>query len=175
MYALVTDAPISFPYLFICSLIEVHRSSSTAHALFFPIFIHQILLHLGLVEFPAFEPVHIIAFIGATFLRQRVAQMRASFKCPRVETSGVAPPSPSSIGDTMDTESVDPAAATVADVPPPSTLDDSDIRRMLEIVMTVQAAHGQILVDMLDELRALRVDLEHLRWSPPPPLFDDGL
>ena len=46
--------------------------------------------------------------------------------------------------------------------------------RMLETVMTVQAAHGQILVDMLDELRALRVDLEHLKWSPLPPLFDDG-
>ena len=40
LYALVTDSPISFPHLFICSLIEVHRSSSTAHALFFPIFIH---------------------------------------------------------------------------------------------------------------------------------------
>ena len=156
MYALVTDAPISFPYLFICSLIEVHRSSSTAHALFFPIFIHRILLHLELVEFPAFEPVHIIAFIGATFLRQRVAQMRASFKCPRVETSGVAPPPPSSTGDTMVEESVDPVVAIAATaIPLPSTLDDLDIRRMLKTVMTVQAAHGPLLVDMLDELYAL--------------------
>ena len=73
LYALVTDAPISFPYLFIRSLIEVHRSSSTAHALFFPVFIHRILLHLGLVEFPAFEPIHIVAPISATFLRQRAA------------------------------------------------------------------------------------------------------
>ena len=39
--------------------------------------------------------------------------------------------------------------------------------------MTIQAAYGQILVDMLDELRALRADLEHLRRSPPPPPFDD--
>ena len=39
LYALVSDAPMSFPYLFIHSLIEVHRSSSTTHALFFPIFI----------------------------------------------------------------------------------------------------------------------------------------
>ena len=44
LYALVTDAPISFPHLFIRSLIEVHRSSSTAHALFHPVFIHRILL-----------------------------------------------------------------------------------------------------------------------------------
>ena len=69
LYALMTDVPMSFPTLLICSLIEVHRSSSTAHGLFFPVFIHQILLHLGLDEFPASEPVHIIAPIGATFLR----------------------------------------------------------------------------------------------------------
>ena len=55
-YALVTDAPMSFPYLFIRSLVEVHKSSSSAHALFFPFFIHWILLHLGLDEFPASEP-----------------------------------------------------------------------------------------------------------------------
>ena len=69
MYALVTDALMSFPHLFIRSLIEVHRSSSTAHALFFPIFIHRILLHLGLEQFLASEPVHIITPIDATFLR----------------------------------------------------------------------------------------------------------
>ena len=69
MYALVRDAPLSFFHLFIRSLIEVHRSNFTAHALFFPIFIHWILLHLGLNEFLASEPVHIIALIGATFLR----------------------------------------------------------------------------------------------------------
>ena len=38
--------------------------------------------------------------------------------------------------------------------------------------MTVQAAHGQILVGMLDEFRALQVDLEHLKRSPPPPPFE---
>ena len=53
-------------------------------------------------------------------------------------------------------------------------LDDSDIRRMLETVMTIQAAYGQVLVDMLDELHALRMDLEHIRQLPPPPPFDDG-
>ena len=40
--------------------------------------------------------------------------------------------------------------------------------------MTVQAAYGQLLVDMLDELRALRADLAHLQHSPSPPPFDDG-
>ena len=75
LYALVTDASMSFPHLFIRSLIKVQRSSSTAHGLFFPIFIHRILLHLGLEEFLASKLVHIIALIGATFLRQRAAQM----------------------------------------------------------------------------------------------------
>ena len=128
MYALVTNAPMSFTHLFIHSLIEVHRSSSTAHALFFPVFIHRILLHLGLDEFPASKPVHIIATIGATFLWQKAAQIRASSKGPKVETSSVAPSSPSSTGDTMAEELVDPAAATVPTVvPPPSTSDDLDI------------------------------------------------
>ena len=76
LYALVTDAPISFPHLFLCSLNEVYRSSSTAHALFHPVFIHRILLFLGLDDFPTFEPEHIIASIGATFLRQMTTQMR---------------------------------------------------------------------------------------------------
>ena len=100
--------------------------------------------------------------------------MKASSKRPRVEPFGVAPPPPpSSIGDATAEEPVDPAAA--ADVPPPSTSDDSDIRSILETIITIQATHGQILVDMLNEFRALRVDLEHLRRSPPPPPFDDGL
>ena len=172
LYAFVIDAPISYPHLFIHSLNEVHRSSSTTYALFFPIFIHRILLHLGLVKFPASEPVHIIAPIGATFLRQRAAQLRARSKCPRVESSSVAPFLPFSTGDTTAEEFVDLAAD--AAVPPSSTSDDSDIHHTLETVMTVQAAHGQLLVDMLDELRALKADLEHLRRSPSPPPFDDG-
>ena len=90
LYAFMTDAPLSFPTLFIRSLVEVHGSSSTAHGLFFLVFIHRILLHLGLEYFPASEPVHIIAPIGATFLRQRAAQMKVSSKRPRVESSSSA-------------------------------------------------------------------------------------
>ena len=51
------------------------------------------------------------------------------------------------------------AAVANGDVPPPTTLDDSDIRHMLDHVLTVQAAHGHILVDVLDEIRALRAKL----------------
>ena len=70
--------------------------------------------------------------------------------------------------------SADPVATVVAVVPPPSTSDDFDICHTLETVMTIQAAHGQILVDMLDELCTLRANLAHLRRSPSPPPFDDG-
>ena len=100
--------------------------------------------------------------------------MRASSKHPKVESFGVAPPPPSSTGDATVEEPVDHAAnAATADIPPPPTSDDSDIRHLLEIVMTIQAAYGQILVDMLDELHALQANLEHLRRSPRPPPFDD--
>ena len=60
------------------------------------------------------------------------------------------------------------------DVPLPTILDDSDIRHTLDHVLTVQAAHGQILVDVLDEIHALRAELAQFRRSSPPPPFDDG-
>ena len=114
-------------------MVEVHRSNSFAHALFLSVFIHRILLHLGIDEFLASEPVHLIAPIGATFLMQRATQMRASSKHPRVESSsslGVAPPPPHSSGDSTADEYVDLT-------PPPSTSDDSSIRHMLDTIMTV--------------------------------------
>ena len=67
-YAFLSGASISFPHLFLRSLNEVRRSSSIGHALIHPIFIHRILLFLGLVDFPAGEPVHVIGPLGATFL-----------------------------------------------------------------------------------------------------------
>ena len=39
--------------------------------------------------------------------------------------------------------------------------------------MIVQVVHGQILVDVLAELQALRVDLASVRLSSLPPPFDD--
>ena len=43
---------------------------------------------------------------------------------------------------------------------------------MLDHVLTVQAAQGQILV--LDEIRGLRADLAQFQSSLSPPPFDDG-
>ena len=76
--------------------------------------------------------------------------MRVSFKRPRVESSlSVTPHSPPSSSDPTVEAYVDPTA--VVD-PPPSSSSDSSIRSMLDTVMTIQAAHGQLLVDVLMEL-----------------------
>ena len=125
-----------FPTLFIRSLVEVHKSNAKSHGLFFPVFIHRILLDLGLEDFPTSEHVHIIAPIGATFLRQRAAQLKASSKHPRVESSTCDASRPPPSGDPTAEEYVDPTAAMD---PPPSTSSDSSLRAMLDTVMTVQA------------------------------------
>ena len=69
LYAFMSDVSISFPHLFLHSLNEVHKSSAVGHALIHPIFIHRILLFLGLVDFPSGEFIHVVAPLGATFLR----------------------------------------------------------------------------------------------------------
>ena len=69
LYAFISGVSISFPHLFLRSLNEVHRSSTIEHALIYPIFIHRIRLFLGLDGFPSGESVHVVALIGATFLR----------------------------------------------------------------------------------------------------------
>ena len=88
---------------------------------------------------------------------------------PKCESSGAVPPLPSSIG-------ADTAKASGADanVPPPTTSDDLDIRRTLDHVLTIQAAHGQFLVDVLDEIHGLHAELAQFRRPSPPPPFYDG-
>ena len=82
--------------------------------------------------------------------------MRVAPSRPRGASSSGVPPPPSSIS-TAAAETL--GAAADADVPPPTASNDSDIRRMLVHVLTIQAAQGQILVDVLDEIRALRAEL----------------
>ena len=96
--------------------------------------------------------------------------MKASSKRPRVESSiGAAPRPPS--GDPTTEEFVDP---TIAVDPPASSSSDSSLWSMLDTVMTVQAVHGQLLLDVLTEIQALRVDLASAKGSTPqPPPFDD--
>ena len=171
-YAFMSGASISFPHLFLHSLNEVHRSSAIGHALIHPIFIHRILLFLGLADFPAGEPVHVVGPLGVTFLRQRATHLRTDPSSPRGASSSCVPPLPSSTSVAAAGTSGTVAAA--ADVPPPTISDHSDIRRTLDHVLTVQAAQGQILVDMLDEIRGLHANLARFRRSSLPPPFDDG-
>ena len=60
--------------------------------------------------------------------------MKASSKCPHVESSSGVASHPPSSGDPTAEEFVDPT--TVVD-PPPFASDDSNIRSMLDTVMTV--------------------------------------
>ena len=120
------------------SLNEVHRSSAVGHAFIHHIFIHRILLFLGLADFPSGEPIHVVAPLGATFLRQRATHLRVNPSGPKGTSSGDVPPPPSSTGaDAAETSGV---ATADVDVPLPTTLDDSDIRRTLDHVLTVQVA-----------------------------------
>ena len=127
LYSVVFGASISFPHLFLRSLNEVHRRSSVAHALIHPIFIHRILLFLSLVDFPTSELVHVIAPIGATFLRQRAAHLRVGSMRPRGVSSGAVPPPPSSTSANTAKASGAIAADADADVSLLTTSDDSDI------------------------------------------------
>ena len=77
LYAFMSGASFNFPHLFLRSFNEVHRSSAIGHALIYPIFIHRILLFLGLANFPSGKPDHVVAPLGATFLRQRAVHLRA--------------------------------------------------------------------------------------------------
>ena len=81
--------------------------------------------------------------------------MRVDPSGPRGASFGDVPPPPSSTS--ADAAAISGAAGVVAaaDVPPPTTSDDSNTRRTLDHVLTVQVAQGQILVDVLDEIRGL--------------------
>ena len=136
LYAFMSGASISFPHLFLRSLNKVHRSSAIGHALIHPIFIHRILLFLGLADFLTGEHVHVVGPLGATFLRQRAAHLRVDPSDPKGSSSGDVPPPPSSIGGGA-AETSGAGAAVAADVPPSTTSDDSNIRRTLNHVLTV--------------------------------------
>ena len=125
LYAFMSGASFSFPHLFFHSLNEVYRSSAIGHALIHPIFIHKILLFLGLADFPAGEPVHVVGPLGATFLRQRAAHLRVDPSSPRGASSGVVPPPPFSTG--ADVAETFGSADTDVDVPSSIASDDSDI------------------------------------------------
>ena len=91
-------------------------------------------MDLRLEDFFASEPIHIIAPIGATFLRQRAAQLKASSKCPKVKFSTDDAPRPPLSGDPSAEAYIDP---TIALDPPPFTPSDSSLHAMLDNILTV--------------------------------------
>ena len=90
--------------------------------------------------------------------------MKASSLCSRVEssTSDASKPPPS--GDPSTETYVNP---TTALDPPQSTSGNSSLRAMLDTIMIAQAAHGQLLLDVLNELHALLANLTDVRGSTP--------
>ena len=76
--------------------------------------------------------------------------MRVDPLGPRGTSFGDVPPPPS-FTSTDATET----SGAAADVPPPTTSDDSDIQHTLDHVLIVQATQGQILVNVLNEIRGL--------------------
>ena len=127
-------------------------------------------MFLGLADFPAGEPSHDVGPLGATFLQQRAAYLRVDPSGPRGASSSDVPSPPFFTG----VDATETSGAAAADVPPPTTSDDLDIRCTLDHVLTVQAAQGQILVDVFDEIHGLRADLARFWSSLSPPPFDDG-
>ena len=67
----ITNESMCLPSLFIQTIVGIYRSKSKSQRLFFPMFIYRVLNFLGLEDLLALELVHIIAPIGATFLKQR--------------------------------------------------------------------------------------------------------
>ena len=96
-------------------------------------------MHLSIqADFPSGEPVHVVAPLGTTFPRQRATHLRVDPSGSKGASSCVVPPPPSSTG--ADAAKPSGAAVTDVDVPSLTTSDDSDIRRTLDHVLTIQAA-----------------------------------
>ena len=144
LYALIIDGSICFPSLSIQTTVEVHRNKSRKHCLLFLIFISRILAYLELEDFPSSNYVHLIEPIGSSFLKEWNAQQK-----------------------TVDEVDIDIADAEPT-VPPPLSL-----HAMMETFMMTQAAHGQLLNELITKVVALRADFnEYRRVFPPPPPFD---
>ena len=152
LYAFITNESMCFPSLSIQTIVGIYRSKSKSQRLFFPVFIYRVLNFLGLEDLPALELVHIIAPIGATFLRQRQAQMKSAeqstrtSKKPRGDASTTTPASsdqPAVEEVHVDpTVVVDPAASGDDDTIDPTVTLPRSLHAMMESFMTTQAAHG---------------------------------
>ena len=166
--------------LFIQTIVKVYRSNSKLHNLFFLVFISRILRFLGLDSFPSLELVNITTPIGATILRQRQAQMKSAMPSTRTsnKSRGEASTIALAFGDQPTTEEihVDPTAAVdpyADDTADPIVTSPLSLHGIMETFMSTQAAHGQLIDELLAEVAILRVYFAEYRSAfPPPPPFD---
>ena len=157
-----------FPSMFIQTIVDISRSKDKSQKLFFPMFIFRILRFLGLSDFPRLELVHLIASIGATYLRQRHAQMKSvepgtrTSKRPRGDAAtsfGAMPATEETFVDPIATvdpiggaEGVDPIVA-----PPLSRC------AMMQSIMTTQATYGHLLDELILQITGVLFHLHPLR------------
>ena len=185
LYALIISDSICFPSLFIQTIVEVYRIKSRKQRLFFLVFIRRILDYLELEHFPCLDLVHLTTPIGATFLKHRFAQKKtfepsaSTTKRPRVESITEDVPTDPPTKDVL----INPTTAVPkdddkddanldADVVGPSITPHS-LCEMMETFMMTQAAHGQLLDDLISDVVVLRADFAKYRRSfPPLPLSD---
>lgn len=188
LYAFVTDGSMCFSSLFIQTIVEIYRSKSKAQKLFFPVFIYRVLNFLRLEDFPTLELVHIIAPIGAIFLRQQQTQKKSvepstgTSKRPRGKastTSGDQLATAPTSGDQLATEEVhvDPITAMDPtgddDIANPIVAPPLSLCNIMETFMTTQVAYEQLIDELLTMVAAFRADFAKYRIAfPPPPLFN---
>ena len=178
---LLSQMYLCFPSLFIQTIVDIYRSKSKAQNLFFPVYIYRVLNFLGLSNFPPLELVHIIASIEVIFLRQRQAQMKSAepstwtSKRPRGEASTATPTS--SDMPTAKEVHMNPIAtmdpSSDDDVVDPTVVSPLSLYAMMKSFMTTQAAHGELIDELLTEVATLRADFAKYRSAfPPPPPSD---
>ena len=130
-------------------------------------YIYRILRFLGLSEFLPLKLIHITTSIVATFLGERQAQMKNVE--PSIGTSkrswgeAFTTATVSGTMPTIEETFVDPT--TVMD--PSGGVDDVDptiapllsLRAMIKSFMTTQAAHWQLLDELLMEVASLKAEI----------------
>ena len=105
LLSLLKHLSIDFPYLFILSIIDVHRDSVTCDQLIFPSTITRILRHFS-VPFPLSDHFHVMGAIDAATVKWSEAQFwlrRSGLAAPLIPSApSTSAPSTSAEGVTLD-------------------------------------------------------------------------
>nr|POE74334.1 60s ribosomal protein l6-1 [Quercus suber] len=140
----------------------------------------RILDYLELQCFPSLELVHLTSTIRATFLKQHSVQKKTveasagTTKTPGVESTAedVSTNSPAEdvpinpIATVLDDDEEDDSDLDADDAGPFTS--SPSLHDMMETFMLTQAAHGQLLDDLISYVAALRADFAKYKRSFPP-------